>query len=347
MIGGLAGRLWWSFYESSASMTRFLQELLAYTSGQSMPQIRRVNRTQLADEALAALRRHPYLVVLDGFERLLVAYHRFDPSKLRDEEVGPDKRSLIDPQADDVVRRLADAGPSKILISTRLMPTALQGRFGQHMPGVQHLRLPGLTDADTRALLARLGVRGSEPAIAGFFGPLGNHPMLAGIVAGLVRDYRPEPGGFDQWLTDPTSGGALHLSALDLTQRRTHILAAALDGLQPEARRLLGWLSALAGSVSWPTLEAINPFRPEPPSPIESDLVAWRSSEPVMRATAQLDTALKDLEERGLLWWDRSSNSYDLHPIIRAYAYGRLEAADRAGEELHTHGAEDSDPADR
>jgi hypothetical protein len=347
VIGGLAGRLWWSFYESSASITRFLQELLAYTSGQPMPQIRRVNRTQLADEALAALRRHPYLVVLDGFERLLAAYHRFDPSKLRDEEVGPDIRSLIDPQADDVVRRLADAGPSKILISTRLMPTALQGRFGEYMPGVQHLRLPGLTDADTRALLARLGVRGSEPAIAGFFGPLGNHPMLAEIVAGLVRDYRPEPGGFDQWLTDPTAGGTLHLSALDLTQRRTHILAAALDGLQPEARRLLGWLSALAGSVNWPTLEAINPFQPEPPSPIESDLAAWRSSEPVMRATAQLDAALKDLEERGLLWWDRSSNSYGLHPIIRAYAYERLEAADQAGEELHTHGAEGADPTDR
>jgi tetratricopeptide (TPR) repeat protein len=365
VIDGLAGRLWWSFYEGSASMTRFLQELLAYTTARSMKEIRELDRADLAEQALTALRQRPYLVVLDGFERLLAAYHRFDPSKLRDDEVEPDKRSLIEPQAEEIVRRLAAAGPSKILVSTRLMPTALQGRFGHQLPGVRHLRLPGLTDADTRALLVDLDVRGSDPAVTGFFHPLGNHPLLIGIVAGLVRDYRAEPGGFDRWLADPTAGGALRLPDLDLTQRRAHILAAAFDGLEPGSRRLLGWISVLAGAVSWSTLEAVNPFRPEPPAAIrpgfssigrpahprdpaafrkwrdataaaeradretEELLAERRSSEPVMRATAQLGTALKDLEDRGLLWWDRSSNTYDLHPIIRAHAHEQLEDIDR------------------
>lgn len=375
-IGGLAGRLWWSFYEGSASMTRFLQELLAYTSSRPMREIRRLDRADLADAALTSLRQRPYLIVLDGFERLLAAYHRFDPSKLRDDEVEPDKRSLIEPQAEEIVRRLAAAGPSKILVSTRLMPTALQGRFGHQLPGVRHLRLPGLTDADTRALLADLDVRGSDPAVTGFFHPLGNHPLLIGIVAGLVRDYRAEPGGFDRWLADPTAGGALRLPDLDLTQRRAHILAAALDGLEPGSRRLLGWVSVLAGAVRWATLEAINPFRPEPPAAVEPDfssierpadprdqeayrkwrnataplrerakretlelLAAWQSSEPVLRATARLGAALKDLEDRGLLWWDRSSNTYDLHPIIRAYAHEQLEDTDRvrANDRIRDH----------
>lgn len=376
VIPGLAGRLWWSFYEGSASMTRFLQELLAYASGQPMRQIRRLNRAELADQALAALRGRRYLVVLDGFERLLTAYHRFDPSKQRDEEVKQDERSLIEPQADDFVRRLAAAGPSMILISTRLMPTALQGRFGQQSPGVRHVRLPGLTEQDTRALLARLDVHGSRPSVTGFFGPLGNHPLLVGIVAGLVRDYRTEPGGFDRWLADPTAGGALHVSDLDLSQRRSHILAAALAELPAGSRRLLGWISALSVTAGWAVLEGINPFRPEPPAPVEPDLTslgdmprrprnereyrdwtdaaerraqaesethqrlkAWRLSEPVTRAKAQLDAALKDLEERALLWWDRSSNSYDLHPIIRAYAYDQLERTDRiqANDRIRDH----------
>lgn len=377
VIPGLAGRLWWSFYEGSASMTRFLQELLAYATGQPMRQVKRLNWVELADQALAALRGRRYLLVLDGFERLLTAYHRFDPSKLRDEEVEQDERSLIEPQADDFVRRLAAAGPSKILISTRLMPTALQGRFGQEVPGVRQLRLPGLTETDTRALLARLDVHGSQRAIAGFFGPLGNHPLLVGIVAGLVRDYRAEPGGFDRWLADPTAGGTLHVSDLDLSQRRSHILAAALTELPAGSRRLLGWVSALSVTVGWATLEGINPFQPEPPAPVEPDLAslgdmpfryldedgyrkwtdaasrlraeaesetqqrlkAWRSSEPVTRAMAQLDAALKDLEERALLWWDRSSNSYDLHPIIRAYAYDQLERTDRiqANDRIRDH----------
>jgi hypothetical protein len=376
-VSGLAGRLWWSFYEGSASMTRFLQELVAYTSGRPMKQVRRLHRAELADQALTALRSRPYLLILDGFERLLAAYHRFDPSKLRDEDVQQDERSLIDPQADDIVHRLAAAGPSKILISTRLMPAALQGRFGQQMPGVRHLRLPGLAEQDVRALLARLDVHGSQSAIDGFFGPLGNHPLLVGIVAGLVRDYRTEPGGFDRWLADPTAGGAFHVPDLHLTQRRTHILAAALTGLQPGPRRLLGWISALSSAVSWTTLQAINPFQPEPPAAVEPDLTplgprpvafddesggrtwlaarrrlraqadretqqqmaAWRSSEPVIRAKAQLDAALEDLERRGLLVWDRSSNSYDLHPIIRAYAYDQLEDSDRiqANDRIRDH----------
>jgi tetratricopeptide (TPR) repeat protein len=38
-----------------------------------------------------------------------------------------------------------------------------------------------------------------------------------------------------------------------------------------------------------------------------------------------LHQALTTLEERGLVQWDRLHNRYDLHPIVRAYAYGKLE----------------------
>ena len=293
VIDGLAGRLWWSFYEGSASMTRFLQELLAYTSGRPMNQIRQLERASLADQVITELRRRPYLIVLDGFERLLSAYHQFDPSKLRDEEVEPDKRSLIEPHAEEIVRQLTTAGPSKILVSTRLMPVALNSRFGALMPGVRHLRLPGLSDSDTRALLARLGVNGSHTAIARFFGSLGNHPLLVGIVAGLVRDYRAEPGGFDRWLADPTAGAALSVPDLNLTQRRTHILAAGLDGLPAGSQRLLGWISVLPGTVRWETMFAINPFRPEPPAPIEPDLSTLGTlPDPFEYLPPQFDSAL-------------------------------------------------------
>lgn len=380
-IPGLAGRLWWSFYEGSASMTRFLQELIVYTSGRPIRHVKKLGQAELADMAIASMREHPYLVVLDGFERLLAAYQRFDPSKLRDEEVDTGQRLLIEPQTDDIVRRFAAAGPSKIMISTRLMPTALQSRSGQQIPGVQHLRLPGLTDADTSILLARLGVHGNESAITGFFSSLGNHPLLIGIIAGLVADYRPEPGGFDRWLEDPAAGGALRVPGLDLTQRSTHILAAALDGLGEWPRQLLGWFSALAGTVSWSDLEGINKYQPKPPAPIQPNLdslgprptppdemrylpwgeqakealrqyeakleawnlarsrlieqarrkqlAEWQATEPVGQARVLLDSALKDLEDRGLLWWDRSCNSYDLHPIVRSHVYGQLEAEER------------------
>jgi tetratricopeptide (TPR) repeat protein len=326
-IDGLAGRLWWSFYDGSASMTRFLQEVLAYISDRPLHDdhtkykedgetpINELGVTDLYTQIVILLRKKPYLLVLDGFERLLSAYHQFDPSKLRDEEVVQSKRSLIEAQAFDALRALTTVRPSKVLISTRLMPDALEGRFDRRLPGVTHVRLPGLTDEDTITLLSRLGVYGEHDTINNFFREVENHPLLIGIVAGLVRDYRPRPGSFDDWRADPAAGGAIAVPDLDLTQRRSHILAAALNGLHPMHRMLLGWISALAGAVNWETLKAINPFE----SPRESTLPA----------TARLDLALKDLEDRGLLWWDRASNSYDLHPIVRAVAYDQLERNDR------------------
>ena len=358
MISGLAGRLWWSFYESSASITSLLQELLRYITDWPDEEIDQLSQAELADEVFNGLHRSSYLVVLDGFERLLVAYDEFGSTRLQNEEAESGNRLLIDGNSTDIVRRLSEAAPSKILISTRLMPQGLEARFGPLLPGVRHLRLPGLTDSDTVTLLGRLGVRGSEQAITRFFGSLDNHPLLIGIVAGLVRDYRTAPCDFDRWLTDPTAGGALNVPDIDLTQRRTHILSVALNGLEPGPQQLLGWISVLAasGAVPWATLEAANPFRSTPstsgvstvdPSgslslPVtessgsygrgvqgQHDVREHQSLETQLRVNAQLDAALRELEDRGLVQWNRFANSYDLHPIIRAYAFDQFENADR------------------
>ena len=131
-------------------MTQFLQEVLAYASGRTSQEIGGLAQADLAEEMFGELHERPYLIVLDGFERLLAAYSRWDPSTVSDSEAGPEPRSLTEPNADAVVRRLAGAGPSKVLISTRLMPVALQGRFSQGLPGVRRLSLDGLTDDDTQ-----------------------------------------------------------------------------------------------------------------------------------------------------------------------------------------------------
>ena len=367
VVPGLAGRLWWSFYDS-AEPIRVLREIVAYTSGLPDQQIARMDEAELIDQALTALRSRPYLVVLDGFERLLFAYRRVDAATLQDELAESDLRSLADPLAATILARFTAAAPSKILITTRLMPNTLEDRFGRGLPGVGRLRLAGLTDTDTRALLARLGVHGSGQAIASFFAPLGNHPLLIALTAGLVSDYRPDPGGFDRWLADPAAGGSLEKLGFDLPQRRSRILSAALADLPPRSRKLLDYMAAFRGAISWDTLMAINPFKPSPPSPVEPNLAqlgpappypeaaeaqvwdwegaadrlrrlaeretqeqltVWQESEPVKRAEAELAAAAKDLEDRGLVYWDRSSSTYALHPIIRAYAWSQLEAVDR------------------
>lgn len=50
------------------------------------------------------------------------------------------------------------------------------------------------------------------------------------------------------------------------------------------------------------------------------------------KSEAEFDAALDELIDRGLLLFDRERGRYDLHPIVRGYAYDRL--ADKAG--VHT-----------
>jgi hypothetical protein len=44
-----------------------------------------------------------------------------------------------------------------------------------------------------------------------------------------------------------------------------------------------------------------------------------------------LDATLTLLEDRGLLGWDRRSNRYDLHPIVRGVVWESLDEATRLG----------------
>ena len=48
-----------------------------------------------------------------------------------------------------------------------------------------------------------------------------------------------------------------------------------------------------------------------------------------------IDADLKTLEHRGLLHWDKTANKYDLHPIVRRYAYDRLSGDARAAAHGH------------
>jgi hypothetical protein len=309
------GTFWWSFYDGFSSMERFLRELLAYLRSELVTKINDLERQDLPGLVLHELRRRPFLVVLDGFERLLLAYHQYDPSKVTDHDVDADRRankhSMIDGLGYDFVRRLAASWPAKVLITTRMVPDALEGPGGGLVPGTRKYRLPGLTDHDTHLLLMELGVTGSPQRESAFFGPLGNHPLLIAIVAGMVRDHRVAPGRFDEWL----SAQSFDILKVNLATRRRHILATALDGLDSDASKLLGWISALAGSVHWRVLESINPYAESNPD----------------SAGALLDAALRDLEVRGLVWWNRASNTYDMHPVVRAFAHEQMDNREKVG----------------
>lgn len=379
-----AGRFWYSFYDKGAVMADFCARALAYTTGRPLDDFRGMKTAELSERLLHRLRDRPWLVVLDGLERVLVAYHRFDAAQLRDEEAGGsdqiarrDPCAAIRPEDDELLRALAGAAPSKLLVTSRLVPRVLVNAAGQPIPGVAHTRLPGLRPADAEALLRSCGVTGTSADIQRYLqAHCDCHPLVTGVLAGLVHGYLRDRGHFDAWTADPAHGGALNMASLDLVQKRNHILVAALAALPEPGRQLLSTLALLHEAADYPALLAFNPHLPPAPEVVEEperpeDGRRWDSMSSVQKRRARRDYAaaverrrayehavktrhesaeflaapdklastVRDLERRGLLQYDGGARRYDLHPVVRGVAAGGLrpEDTERYGQRVVDH----------
>src|ERR1035441_6792841 len=272
-----AGRFWYSFYERGADMSDFCAYALAYTTGRPLKEFRGRKTTALTPELIDALHGKPWLFVLDGLERVLVAYNRYDAAQAGDEEVDRDPDSAgrhpeacIQPADEELLRLLSGVRPSKILVTSRLMPRALLNRSGQALPGVAHVYLQGLDPADAERMMREAGVQGDSARMQQYVQRhFAGHPLVVGVVAGLVARYRPAPGDFDHWAEDSLGGADVDLASRDLVQRRNHILKAAFDDLTADERVLMVRLGLVSDAVDLATIEALNPHRPEPPEKVE------------------------------------------------------------------------------
>lgn len=379
-----AGRFWYSFYERGAVMADFCQRALAYMTGRPLADFRKKKTLELGEWLLHELQARPWLLILDGLERVLVAYHRFDAAQLRDEEAGTsdqiaqrDPCAAIRPEDDDLLRKLAAAAPSKLLLTSRLTPRVLLNPSSQAIPGVLRVPLPGLRPADAAALIRACGVTGDSQAIQDYLKRHCDcHPLVTGVLAGLINDYLPDRGNFDAWVADANHGRHLNLANLDLVQKRNHILHAALDALPEKSRQLLSTLALLSEAVDYPTLSALNPHLPPEPEKVEvpekpegrwrwermSDdekeqaqqdyqaalqrrkeyeqaLTARLQSPEYHAAPQDLTKTVRDLERRSLLQYDALAKRHDLHPVVRGIAAGglRQEEKEQYGQRVVDH----------
>jgi hypothetical protein len=186
-----AGRFWYSFYEKGAIMRDFCQHALAYMTGQPIASFEKSTATDLRTQLLSHLHRQPWLLILDGLERVLVAYHRIDAAEVPDEEVNRPTDKILDrnpcdavrDEDTDLLRALAAATPSKVLISSRLIPRALLSHSGLPLPGVKPLILPGLDEADAEELLRSCGIKGTSADIRYYLTTYcANHPLVICVV---------------------------------------------------------------------------------------------------------------------------------------------------------------------
>jgi hypothetical protein len=83
----LKGRMWWSFYESDAYFENFVIRALAYAAGMTEAAVRELPAHEREDRLFHLLDQQPFLLVLDGLERILLAYARMDAAHLADDDL--------------------------------------------------------------------------------------------------------------------------------------------------------------------------------------------------------------------------------------------------------------------
>ena len=306
------GRLWWSFYESDATHENFVIRAVAYVTGRPSEEVRKTPLSECEDLLLGALDQRPFLVVLDGLERILLAYAGMHAAYVQDEEAAQAEqerrlRQTIDPRAGRFLRKLAAVRGSRVLITTRLFPAVLEGPSDLPIHGVVRYDLPGLSDNDALALWRSFEVTGARDEMLRLFRRFENHPLLIQVMAAKVAHDRQHPRDFDAWRAanpgfDPFS--------LDMTHVRAHILEAAMTGLSEREAYVLHVIAAFRMPAGYDTLCALLVGDGPRKYPDQSGLIA----------------AFSDLEDRGLLGWDNRPgvNRYDLHPIVRGVTWSRV-----------------------
>jgi tetratricopeptide (TPR) repeat protein len=340
----LAGRMWWSFYESNAIFENFVIRALAYVSHRSIDDVRKISAEERETQLLAILDREPFLIVLDGLERILTAYARMDAAHLSDDDYDKQTANFVanaaglpasaaqsftgehrlrktaDPRAGAFLRKLTCVRAAKILISTRLYPADIQTGTGPPFPGCYAIFLPGLSDDDALALWRNYGVTGSREYLLPFFHRVGNHPLVIQALASEISGHhRREPGNFDSWKRDNPDFDPF---SLPLVQVKSHVLEFALKGLDGRTRQVLNTIAAFRMPGQYDTLAALLIGDGKP-----------------CADERELDEVLTELEDRGLVGWDRRANRYDLHPIVRGVVWSGLGNDARQGvyTSLHAH----------
>ena len=285
--GGFLGSIWWSFYESGATYQEFIVRSLAYVSGIPIKVIVEKSLPECEDALIRIINNRPFLIVLDGLERILNAYA--DPASLyrRDEELSVFERDArprqtIDINAGRFLRRLVKINASRILISSRLYPSALEDVAGQPIKGTACLQLGGLSERDALSLWESFGLFGTSVALSAFFSTFERHPLLIQAMASVVARDRRANGDYDIW---KALNPGFDVFTLPIKQVRTHILDLAMQGLSERESYTLHVIATVRRPIAFKTLSSLLVGGEDRQFPNEISLIG----------------ALERLEQSGLL----------------------------------------------
>lgn len=288
--------VFWSFYEGDASFEHFIEETLKYLNLE-IPQGQRPQ----VDALLKAMQGQKILLIIDGFERALRAYSSMNAAYQADDgqwTADDSQFDCVNINAEIFLKHLCSLPniKSKVLMTTRLTPRIIKPR-GEFMLGCREVELTSMQPADAVEFFHKQKIKGTHAEIEAACAPYGYHPLSLRLLAGRILKDFENPA-------DISVAQKLKIDG-DMVQQKHHVLEESYNSLPKQEQKLLSTIACFRSPVELKTLESIAENK------------------------VTLDKDLQDLRERGLLHFDEKNKKFDLHPIVRRYAYERLTAPDR------------------
>jgi len=171
----------------------------------------------------------------------------------------------------------------------------LESADGKLLKGCRDESLSAFSPEDAVTYFHNEGSKATRAEILSVCSAYGYHPLSLSLLVGLINEDHEQRG-------DIAAVKNLEIFE-DVKARRHHVLQRAYESLAPERRDLLSKISCFRGSMEYAVLKKVFP-------------------------SPDLDKALLDLRKRGLLQYvspllqgEGSGVRYDMHPIVRHYAY--------------------------
>jgi len=290
--------VWWSFYEGDASFEHFIEETLKYLKLE-VPQGQRPQ----VDELLKAMQSQRILLIMDGFERALRAYSSMNAAYQGDENApaaGSSGTDCVNINAEVFLKSICSLPniKGKVLMTTRLTPRAIKPR-GELLQGCREVELTAMQKEDAVEFFHKQKIKGTHAEIEAACAPYGYHPLSLRLLAGRILKDFENPA-------DIAVAQKLKIDG-DIIQQKHHVLEVSYDSLPLHEQKLLSTIACFRSPVELNTLQSVA----ENKDSINPDL--------------------HDLVERGLLHFDDKNKKFDLHPIVRRFAYDRLILPERTG----------------
>jgi NB-ARC domain len=301
-VGGFEGRMWWSFYNENSG--RFFAHCHSYLTGTSVADSQAISTRELALRIIDRLQEDRFLLVLDGIEREMVAYSAASQVDTASVATSHQIRRIASLDVSTFIRQCATIeSASKVILTSRLALADLEDSNGEPNAGVAVLQLGGLDEDSTRHLFSQLSIGPSDELIE-LARVSQFHPLVVRMIGQLMAT---DPSLLDQMKIALQSGSSMERRGVATT-----ILGNAIDGLRPEARKILNYLATLKDPVSYSIL---------------AGLLVGKGKD--FSRESELDQALGLLQDLGLIAWNQEDNTYFMHPLVRGVIWETvLDSAD-------------------